>query len=529
MSSVVHQDPKAQPVQEGQGEAVQGAIPRGDDALDGGVKTSNEKEDHGGRDEADFEVRFKAGDTTNPKEWSSWRRAWALFCIAFSSFIVSLYSTIYTSSIPGVSKAFDIHLPVIPTLGITTYLIGTGAGSLIQAPLSEVFGRRPIYLVSMVVFTLLILPCSLATSIAEILVIRFFGGVFGAATISNAPGSLVDIYPPDKLAVGFSLWSIAPFNGPVIGPIIGGFVYAGLGWRWDNWLTMILSGASVLLMATIPETYAPVLLRKRAARLRKEQDFRYWSRYDDKTSFWSQLKVNLRRPFTLAATEPILWFFNTWVSVVYAVLYLSFVAYPIVFQDYRGWGPGISGLAYLGNGLGVMLAICLEPLWRRIINSSPINPETGRVYPEAAGSIMSLGAICTPIGQLVFAWTCVPASIHWLVPIAFGVPFGFGNTLCFIYSSNYLAGSYGIYAASALSSNTVFRSILGGTLPLAGPKMYQNLTPHWAGTLLGLIELCLAPIPFIFWRYGKRIRSRSRTILQIQKDAEAERRRTSRS
>jgi hypothetical protein len=84
-----------------------------------------------------------------------------------------------------------------------------------------------------------------------------------------------------------------------------------------------------------------------------------------------------------------------------------------------------------------MLAICLEPLWRRIINSSPINPETGRVYPEAAGSIMSLGAICTPIGQIVFAWTCVPASIHWLVPIAFGVPFGFGNTLCFIYSSNY--------------------------------------------------------------------------------------------
>jgi MFS family permease len=123
---------------------------------------------------------------------------------------------------------------------------------------------------------------------------------------------LVDIYPSDKLAVGFSLWSIAPFNGPVIGPIIGGFVYAGLGWRWDNWLTMILSGVSVMLMATIPETYAPVLLRKRAARLRKEQDSRYWSRYDDKTSFWSQLKVTLGRPFILAATEPILWFFNTW-------------------------------------------------------------------------------------------------------------------------------------------------------------------------------------------------------------------------
>ncbi|KAE8395429.1 major facilitator superfamily domain-containing protein [Aspergillus alliaceus] len=359
------------------------------------------------------------GDTTNPKEWSSWRRAWVLFYIAFSSFIVSLYSTIYTSSIPGASIAFDIHPPVIPTLGITTYLIGTGAGSLTQAPLSEVFGRRPIYLVFMTVFTLPILPCSLATSVAEILVVRFFGltcnpnkDVFGAATISNAP-------------VGISLWRIAPFNGPAIGPVIGGFVYAGLGWRWDDWLTMILSGASVL------RSICPL-------------------------------------------------------SIVYAVLYLSFVAYPIVFQDYRGWRPGINGLAYLGNGLGVTLAICLEPLWRHIINSSLINPETGRVYPEAAGSIMSLGAICTPIG------------IHWLVSIACGVHFGFGNTLCFIYSSNYLAGSYGIYAASALSSNTVFRSILGGTLPLVGPKMYQSLTPHWAGTLLGLVELCLVPIPFTF-------------------------------
>lgn len=164
MSSADPQNPEVQPVQEGH-----------DDVLHAGIQTNNEKEESGIHDETHFEVQFRAGDPINPKEWSSWRRAWALFCIAFSSFVVSLYSTIYTSSIPGVSKAFDIHVPVIPTLGITTYLIGTGAGSLIQAPLSEVLGRRPIYLVSMSVFTLLILPCSLATSVAEILIVRFFG------------------------------------------------------------------------------------------------------------------------------------------------------------------------------------------------------------------------------------------------------------------------------------------------------------------------------------------------------------------
>ncbi|KAH8896783.1 putative MFS transporter [Thozetella sp. PMI_491] len=466
----------------------------------------------------EFEVFFEPQDPDNPKEWPSWYRGWALFCISFSSFVVSLYSTIYTSSIPGLIKEYNITDQTIPTLGITTYLIGTGLGSLVQAPLSEVFGRRPIYLISMAIFALLILPCAKATSLAEILVVRFFGGLFGAATISNAPGSIVDIFPPQHLGLGFSLWSVAPFNGPVIGPVIGGFVFASLGWRWDNWLALILSGASVAFLATIRETYAPVILRKRAARKRKVSDERWWSRYDDKTPFWAQLKLNLSRPFVLAVTEPILWFFNIWVSVVYAILYLCFVAYPIVFQQYRGWGPGVAGLSYLGIGTGTMIAIVLEPVWRKIINSHKKDPETGRVYPEAAASVMSLGAACTPIGQLIFSWTCLPGTIHWLVPIAFGIPFGFGNTLCFVYSSNYLAGSYGIYAASALASNAVIRSLIGGTLPLAGPRMYANLTPQWAGTLLGLLEVCLVPIPFVFWRYGDRIRARSRIIRQMRDD-----------
>jgi len=137
-------------------------------------------------------------------------------------------------------------------------------------------------------------------------------GLFGAATIANAPGSLVDIFHPQHLALGFSLWSTAPFNGPVLGPIIGGFVYAQLGWRWDNWLALILSAASVVGLATVKETYGPVILRKQAADKRKEGDERWWCRYDDKTSLWVQLKVNLSRPFLLAVKEPILWFFNVW-------------------------------------------------------------------------------------------------------------------------------------------------------------------------------------------------------------------------
>lgn len=93
---------------------------------------------------------------------------------------------------------------------------------------------------------------------------------------------------------------------------------------------------------------------------------------------------------------------------------------------------------------------------------------------------------------------------------------------------NYLANTYGIYAASALAGNTVIRSIFGGTLPLAGPSMYRALTPQWAGTLLGLLELIMIPIPIVFYRYGEKIRSKSKVIRQLREDAERNERRAER-
>ncbi|EEU45799.1 uncharacterized protein NECHADRAFT_38318 [Fusarium vanettenii 77-13-4] len=466
----------------------------------------------------DFEVFFEEGDPENPRNWSKWYRAWIIVAVSYSTWVVVLYSTCYTASIPGLVEEYG-STTTTTTLGLTTYLLGLAVGSLIVAPLSELYGRQMVYLVCLSIWALLILPCALATSLTEIIVVRFFGALFGAAMISNSPGSIVDISDPEYLAAAMSMWSIAPLNGPSTGPIIGGFVYQYLGWRWDNWIVLILGGAGVLMMATVKETYHPAILKRKAARLRKENDDpRYWCQYDQRVSTWHLIKINMSRPFKLVATEPILWFMDVWISLIYAILYLCFVAYPIVFRQHRGWNAGMSGLSFVGIGVGTMLAIFAEPLLRRLINSQPRDPMTGRPYPEATALVMAIGAILTPLGQLVFSWTCLPNSIHWAVPIAFGVPFGAGNTLCFIYGSNYLAGAYSIYAASALAGNAVIRSIAGGVLPLAGPKMYAAMTPQWAGTLLGLLEVAMIPIPFVFWRYGAKIRAKSPAIRALREE-----------
>lgn len=307
----------------------------------------------------------------------------------------------------------------------------------------------------------------------------------------------------------------------VTGPLIGGFTYEYLGWRWTNWLVLILSGASWIFLSCIKETYAPAILQRKAAQRRKETgDDRWWSRYDQKLSIFSLLKVNLARPFIMAATEPILWFWNLYIGVVYGILYLCFVAYPLIFSGYRGWSPGFTGLAFCGIGLGTLIIIACEPLIRRVVNMHAKDPKTGRAPPEAQIFVLCIAAFLAPIGQLIFSWTSTPITIHWIWSILAGIPFGAGTALIFIYSANYVAGSYGIYAASSLASTSVVRSLFGGTLPLAGPSMYAALGPRWAGTLLGLLEVILIPIPFVFYKWGNKIREKSPLISQMRADQE---------
>jgi multidrug resistance protein len=477
-----------------------------------------------------FEVDFSENDPENPRNWPLWYRGLIIGIMSFSTLTVVLYSTSYTACISGMMEEFNEPNESIVTLGVTTYLFGLACGSLILAPFSEIFGRRPIYAGAMGVFMILILPCAVAQSLYSIIIVRFFGAMAGAAMISNAPGTVSDISSDNYRALAFSVWAIGPMNGPVVGPVVGGFVFEYLGWRWTNWVVMIIAVFAWIAASSIKETYAPAILKKRAARMRKEMDDeRYWSRYDDKLSPIGILKVSLSRPFVLTFTEPILWFWDFYVSVIYGILYLCFVAYPIIFTEDRGWSPGLSGLAFMGIGVGTMIAIALEPLFRRWINGHAPDPETGKVPPEASVGVICIAAVAAPVGQLIFAWTSTPIRIHWIWSILAGIPFGFGNTCIFIYASNYIAGSYGIYAASALAGNSVTRSIFGGTLPLAGPAMYKAMNPRWAGMFLGLLEVVLIPIPFIFYKWGDRIRRRSPLIRRMRADQERNDKRVARA
>lgn len=124
-----------------------------------------------------FEVDFEENDPDDPRNWPLWYRSYTIFAVSFATWSTVLYSSSYTSGMPGMMEEFSITSEPVATLGVTTYLFGLAIGSLVLAPLSEIWGRRPVYIGSMAFFALMVLPCALGTSLGEILGVRFIGYV----------------------------------------------------------------------------------------------------------------------------------------------------------------------------------------------------------------------------------------------------------------------------------------------------------------------------------------------------------------
>jgi hypothetical protein len=122
-----------------------------------------------------FEVDFDADDPQDPHNWSVWYRAMILGFVSFATWTTVLYSTSYTSAMPGMMLEFNQPSETVATLGVTTYMIGLAIGSLVLAPVSEIYGREPVYIAALLFFCITTLPCALSKSLAQVQGMRFLG------------------------------------------------------------------------------------------------------------------------------------------------------------------------------------------------------------------------------------------------------------------------------------------------------------------------------------------------------------------
>jgi MFS family permease len=397
---------------------------------------------------------------------------------------------------------FDVTTE-IATLGVSLFVLGFAVGPLVWAPLSELYGRQIVFAISYGAFTALNAGAIGSKDIQTLLVLRFFAGAFGSSPLTNAGGQIADMFSASERGLAMGLFALAPFLGPTIGPIAGGFLGQSKGWARIQALMAIFSGVVWLLgLALVPETYAPVLLSKRARKLSSITEKVYRTKIDAARQL--SLGAVLVRPWVLLFKEPIVSVLSIYMAIIYGTLYMLFGAFPICFQEVRGWSEGIGGLAFLGVAGGMIFAIILVPLGNRHYVRTAAD-HGGIAPPEARLKSAMAGAVAVPIGLFWFAWTN-PPSIHWVSSVIAGAPFGFGMVVIFLGITSYLIDAYTIFAASVLAANSVLRSLFGFAFPLFTQYMYQGLGIHWASSVPAFLALACLPAPFVLYKYGAAIR-----------------------
>lgn len=455
-------------------------------------------------------------DKSNPQNWPQWKKWYITFTVALICLCVSLGSSLYVTGIPSLMVEFGVSQELCIS-GLTFYLIGLAVGPAIAAPMSEVFGRRWIYFFSLPISMLFAMGIGLSKNIHSILILRFFCGFFASPAMAVAGGSISDIWSFQDMGFAMAMFCLAPFLGPVLGPIIGGFAAEQKGWEWTMWIYLMASGLILPFVLLLPETYKPIILAHRA----KKRGVNLYKPPVNK-QFVKNLAVNnLLRPIQMLMVEPIVSIFTIYIAFVFAVLFGFFEAYPIIFQGTYGMSLGVSGLPFLGVGIGLIGGVIFFIILDKTIYN-PKNPDGTRGKRDENGNLIfglpekkllsgKVGAICLPIALFWLAWTGRTKSVHWMAPIAAGVPFGFGLILVFFAVIYYFSMSYPPASlASALAANNLVRYLLASVFPLFTVQMYERLHIDWATSLFAFIALAMVPVPFIFQRYGAKLRGRSK-------------------
>lgn len=450
-------------------------------------------------------ITFLKNDPENPHNWPMKKKWLYTFIYAWAVISTAYGSSSLAGGLPLVMEKYHVSSEVA-ALTVSLMVFGFLLGPLLWAPMSEQFGRRPVYYVSFFLYTIINIPIALSPNIAGVLVCRFLAGVFASSTLTNVGASLVDIHNTTRgLAIAF--FSFCPYSGPVLGGIVNGFISVRSK-RYDLmvWVNMAFAGVMWILMAFIPETYAPVILKKRAAKLRKETGNNNIMTEQEATpmTFGELLETNLYIPLKFIIEEPMLDLVCAFVALIYALLYAFFFAYPVIFSELYGYTDEKIGLMYIPILIGAGLAICVTPiLEKRYMAMKKIRTPT----PEDRLIGGMIGSPFPCIALFILGATS-QKHIIWVGPALSGIAFGFGMVLIYYSLNNYIIDTYHKYAASALATKVFLRSAGGAAFPLFVTQMYHGLGLMWGSFLLAFVSLAMVAVPFSFYRFGARLRSK---------------------
>ncbi|KAL9090554.1 MAG: hypothetical protein Q9159_001898 [Coniocarpon cinnabarinum] len=408
-------------------------------------------------------------DPGNPRNWSILERTFGVAVPAWYAFAVTFGTSVYASGVFDIMAKFQVSRTVA-LLGVSLYALGIGLGPVFGAPISETLGRRWVYLLTMPPFLLFTMGAGLGKNIGTVLVCRFLASILGAPAVAVGAGSVADLWDMQQGGgIAGMLFVLMPFLGSSLGPLIGGFAVQKQGekpndWAWTMWVIIIIAGPAWIASFFARESYAKVILAKRAIARGLPQP----PKPAPKEALRFLLVVTLLRPVHMLLLEPIVGWMSLYVAFAFGILFATFDAFPYVFGNIYHFELDQIGLTYLGIIVGILIAT----LTFGIVDKT--------IYAKAKSRVTEPGKIPPPEERLYLGTSC------------------------------YLVDAYqAINTASAIAANSLLRYIMAAAFPLFTVQMYDRLGVNWAASLLGFVAIAMLPIPWILYYWGPFLRRRS--------------------
>ncbi|KAL1305427.1 hypothetical protein AAFC00_002312 [Neodothiora populina] len=448
-------------------------------------------------------------DPYRPINWPYKKKLWTTALYGFTTMGSSFASSVYSPAVKEISSQYHVGTEV-SLLGVALLLFGFGVGPLLWAPLSEVYGRKKAVLIPYFIAGIFSFATGASKDIQSICITRFFTGLFASAPVTNTGGVLGDIWAAEQRGLAIVGYALAVVGGPTLGPIVGGaIIVSGVSWRWTQYITGIYMLVMLFLdILILDESFPPILLVYKARRLRHESgNWALHAKHEEwDISLRELCNKYLVRPFQLLFT-PICFLVALYASFVYGILYATLAAFPVEFQETRGWNELIGALPFLALLLGIMIGACANIMNQKFYIKR-FKAAGNRPVPEARLPPMMFGSVSFCAGLFIFAWTS-PAHIHWIAPCIGAVLIGLGFFTIFQAALNYLIDTFQRYAASAVAANTFLRSALAGAFPLFINPLLHNVGIPWGISIFAFFSIALIPIPYLFYIFGRRIRASS--------------------
>ncbi|QSZ35266.1 hypothetical protein DSL72_008135 [Monilinia vaccinii-corymbosi] len=450
----------------------------------------------------------KAQDVHHPMHWPAFKRWGIVLIYCMLQTFVTLTSTTYVSAEFLTKERFGGTTQVV-TLGQSMFILGTAVGPTFLGPLSDLGGRKWIYVISIAVYAIVNFGTAYAVNLPMLIIFMFLAGIAGSTALSNVAGTIADLFGDvDGAGQAMALFVMSANIGPSIGSPVGEWIAdnENMGLKWIFLINVIIGFAFAIVLCFIPETL-PRLVIAKAASKSHTADEEETALLTCRLNILQEMKFVTTMTFKIMFTEPVVLFLGLYNGFAYGILFLYLDGVFDVFVVNNGLSYIGADLTYLNFVVGVVVMFLFVPVqtwfYARDRKKHGIN------RPEARFITSLVTVWLFPITLLWFAFTSDGSVSYWSPVVAGGI-LGFADPLLWLSMLNYITDSYPNVAGAAIAAFLIPSFALAAGLAHLGVLMFDNMSTRWAMGTIGFISIGLCALIYFIYFFGAKVRSRSK-------------------